>query len=130
MLMLGGHFILVTPANNWFGHGFYQFGPDLFYQVFNSDNGFCVKEMVVTELNSKEYKEICLNNLNKYNLDNLKYINPELLNEEDYKYICLRYINKAKYNIEHVNPKSFNKEEYKKICLESSKHKFLNNQDY
>ena len=37
---LGGHFVTITPANNQFGHGFYQFGPDLFYQALSPANGF------------------------------------------------------------------------------------------
>jgi 2-polyprenyl-3-methyl-5-hydroxy-6-metoxy-1,4-benzoquinol methylase len=31
MVKPGGHLLLTTPANNWFGHGFYQFSPELFY---------------------------------------------------------------------------------------------------
>jgi len=40
-----GHFISITPSNNNFGHGFYQFSPELFYRVLNHDNGFAVKLM-------------------------------------------------------------------------------------
>src|SRR6185369_5889372 len=45
MVKANGHFISVTPANNNFGHGFYQFSPELFYRVLNSENGFKVKSM-------------------------------------------------------------------------------------
>lgn len=45
MVIEGGHFITITPANNFLGHGFYQFSPELFYRVFSEDNGFSVKKM-------------------------------------------------------------------------------------
>lgn len=45
MTMTNGHFISITPSNNNFGHGFYQFSPELFYRVLNNDNGFAVKQM-------------------------------------------------------------------------------------
>jgi hypothetical protein len=48
MTKLGGHVCLFTPANNFFGHGFYQFSPELFYRIFNENNGFTVEKMVVT----------------------------------------------------------------------------------
>jgi SAM-dependent methyltransferase len=47
MLKPGGTFICQTAANNWFGHGFYQFSPELFYNVFSRDNGFAIEEMLV-----------------------------------------------------------------------------------
>ena len=42
---LGGHFLAITPANHFFGHGFYQFSPDLFYRVFTLENGFGIQQM-------------------------------------------------------------------------------------
>lgn len=45
LLRPGGHYIGITPCNNFFGHGFYQFSPELYYRVFSSDNGFSVKHM-------------------------------------------------------------------------------------
>ncbi len=40
MVRVGGHFLSITPMNNFVGHGFYQFSPELFFSVFNRDNGF------------------------------------------------------------------------------------------
>lgn len=40
-----GHFISITPSNNNFGHGFYQFSPELFYRVLSKDNGFNINSM-------------------------------------------------------------------------------------
>ena len=47
MVREGGRFITHTVANNWCGHGFYQFSPELFYNVLGEDNGFEVERMVV-----------------------------------------------------------------------------------
>lgn len=47
MLKTGGHFLGITPANNYFGHGFYQFSPELYYRIFSKENGFVVKTMLV-----------------------------------------------------------------------------------
>jgi len=49
MLRVGGHFIGVTPTNNFMGHGLYQFSPELFYIVFSPENGFCVERMILFE---------------------------------------------------------------------------------
>lgn len=47
MLKIGGHFLGITPANNYFGHGFYQFSPELYYCIFSKENGFKVCQMLV-----------------------------------------------------------------------------------
>jgi hypothetical protein len=49
MVKTGGHLILLTPANNYFGHGFYQFSPELFYRVLSRENGFEVVRMIGLE---------------------------------------------------------------------------------
>lgn len=35
-----GHVLIVSPANSYLGHGFYQFSPELFYRTFDAENGF------------------------------------------------------------------------------------------
>ena len=40
MVRVVGHFLAVTPANNFMGHGFYQFNPELYFGVLSRDNGF------------------------------------------------------------------------------------------
>jgi hypothetical protein len=47
MLEPGGHFIGITPANNFMGHGFYQFSPELFFRVFSAANGFEVRTVLL-----------------------------------------------------------------------------------
>jgi hypothetical protein len=40
MLEVNGHFLAATPANNFLGHGFYQFSPELYFRIFSAENGF------------------------------------------------------------------------------------------
>ncbi len=54
MLMVGGHYISITPCNNLMGHGFYQYSPELLYRVFSEQNGFKVKAMFVAPLDSTD----------------------------------------------------------------------------
>lgn len=49
MVEVGGHFIGITPANNWAGHGFYQFSPELFFRIFSQPNGFRIVRMIMFE---------------------------------------------------------------------------------
>ncbi len=49
MVTTGGHFLACTPCNNYFGHGFYQFSPELFFRIFSAKNGFQVERMVAVE---------------------------------------------------------------------------------
>lgn len=43
MVRQNGSLWLFTPCNNLFGHGFYQFSPDLFFQLLNEKNGFAIE---------------------------------------------------------------------------------------
>jgi len=43
----GGHFLVLTGVQNFLGHGFYQFSPELFFRVFSAENGFAVRKMVL-----------------------------------------------------------------------------------
>ncbi len=38
MVSVGGYFMSVTPTNNFSGHGFYQFSPELFFRIFGAGN--------------------------------------------------------------------------------------------
>jgi SAM-dependent methyltransferase len=49
LLRTGGFFISITPANNFMGHGFYQFSPELFFSVFTSTNGFKLIRLLICE---------------------------------------------------------------------------------
>jgi|WetSurMetagenome_2_1015567.scaffolds.fasta_scaffold14675_5 hypothetical protein len=49
MVKVGGHYLSITPANNWFGHGFYQFSPELYFSVFTRKNGFELTSVIAFE---------------------------------------------------------------------------------
>ncbi len=49
MVKCGGHFLAITPANNFLGHGFYQFSPELFFRVFSAPNGFKIEKALIFE---------------------------------------------------------------------------------
>ncbi|HUI83140.1 MAG TPA: hypothetical protein VL240_02905 [Candidatus Binatia bacterium] len=49
MVAIGGSFLVITPANNFMGHGFYQFSPELFYRMLSAANGFTVENMILCE---------------------------------------------------------------------------------
>jgi hypothetical protein len=40
MTAVDGHFVSVTCGNNYFGHGLYQFSPELFFSLLSEKNGF------------------------------------------------------------------------------------------
>lgn len=46
---VGGHLILGTPANNFCGHGFYQFSPELWFRLFSAGQGFELRRLVAVE---------------------------------------------------------------------------------
>lgn len=46
---VGGHFISISVANNFFGHGFFQLSPEFFFRVLAPSNGFEVRSLVVCE---------------------------------------------------------------------------------
>ena len=49
MIAVGGHFISLAPANNYLGHGFYQFSPELFFRVLSPANGFQIEHCIAVE---------------------------------------------------------------------------------
>ncbi len=49
MICVGGHYLGITPANNFMGHGFYQFSPELYFRVFCPANGFVTEHMFIFE---------------------------------------------------------------------------------
>jgi SAM-dependent methyltransferase len=49
MTRVGGRVFMSTPANNFFGHGFYQFSPELMFRVFAPENGFEIRTVQILE---------------------------------------------------------------------------------
>jgi len=58
MVRVGGHFLGMSPANNWFGHGFYQLSPEFFFRVFSRQNGFEMVCALVCELGGEDWFEV------------------------------------------------------------------------
>ncbi|TAN38285.1 MAG: hypothetical protein EPN23_03050 [Verrucomicrobia bacterium] len=51
MVRIGGRLFLDQGINNWCGHGFYQFSPELFFRVFCAENGYELERVVVHSVN-------------------------------------------------------------------------------
>lgn len=49
MVRPGGHFLGIGPTNNFMGHGFYQFSPELYFRTFSPQNGFRVVTLLLFE---------------------------------------------------------------------------------
>lgn len=49
MVRPGGFFVSCTPSNNYNGHGFYQFSPELFFRIFEEGNGFRIRLLALAE---------------------------------------------------------------------------------
>jgi hypothetical protein len=50
MVRQGGHFVEITAANNFMGHGFWQLSPEAMYSVFCAENGFRVRAVLLVEM--------------------------------------------------------------------------------
>lgn len=53
MIKPGGHYLGSSPTNNYMGHGFYQFSPELYFRVFCRSNGFRVERIVLHDWREK-----------------------------------------------------------------------------
>jgi hypothetical protein len=49
MTKVGGTIFASTVSNNLFGHGFYQFSPELIFRVFTAENGFQLGKVLALE---------------------------------------------------------------------------------
>ena len=49
MVRLGGHYLAISPSNNFMGHGFYQFSPEFFFEAFSEKNGFRIEQVILFE---------------------------------------------------------------------------------
>jgi hypothetical protein len=48
-----GQIIHVLPANNFCGHGFWQFSPELFFSLYSAPNGYRETEVFIADLTNK-----------------------------------------------------------------------------
>ena len=54
----GGRFVSVTIPNNWCGHGFYQFSPELFFRALGPENGFSLVEMYFADVEGTAFYRV------------------------------------------------------------------------
>jgi hypothetical protein len=50
MVSIGGHFMQLTVANNFMGHGFWQLSPELVYRAFTPENGYRIRAVLLHEV--------------------------------------------------------------------------------
>ena len=50
MCKINGIIIHISPTNNFCGHGFYQFSPNLFHSIYNEENGFDKTEIILCKV--------------------------------------------------------------------------------
>jgi hypothetical protein len=51
LLKPGGQIIHISPANNYCGHGFWQFSPELFFSLYSEENGYKDTEVFLADMN-------------------------------------------------------------------------------
>ena len=56
LVKTGGHFMCSSPANQWLGHGFYQFSPELYFRVLSPENGFEIVRVFLAEFSDRDGK--------------------------------------------------------------------------
>ena len=56
MVEIGGHLAIITGGNNFLGHGFYQFSPELFYRTLSAENGYAVKRLIAAEVGGRWFE--------------------------------------------------------------------------
>src|SRR5207248_1444799 len=50
MVAVGGHFTQVNAANNFMGHGFWQFSPEMIFRAFSPANGYEIVVVLLHEV--------------------------------------------------------------------------------
>ncbi|MCY7374811.1 MAG: hypothetical protein LH472_02415 [Pyrinomonadaceae bacterium] len=56
MVAVSGHLGIIAGGNNFLGHGFYQFSPELFYRTLSAENGFRVVRMIAAEVGGRWFE--------------------------------------------------------------------------
>jgi hypothetical protein len=55
----GGQILHVLPANNFCGHGFWQFSPELFFSLYSTSNGYAETQVFMADLsNTKQWFQV------------------------------------------------------------------------
>ena len=51
----GGQIVHILPSNNYCGHGFWQFSPELFFSLYSKENGYRNTEIFLADLSDNKY---------------------------------------------------------------------------
>jgi hypothetical protein len=51
----GGQILHISPANNFCGHGFWQFSPELFFSLYSETNGYSETEVLLADLADERF---------------------------------------------------------------------------
>jgi len=51
----GGRIVHVSPGNNFCGHGFWQFSPELFFSLYSESNGYSETQVFLADLRSPRH---------------------------------------------------------------------------
>lgn len=49
----GGQILHCLPANNYCGHGFWQFSPELFFSLYSTENGYSETQVFIADLDDE-----------------------------------------------------------------------------
>src|SRR5579863_9930017 len=51
----GGQILHILPANNFCGHGFWQFSPELFFSLYSEGNGYRETQVFLADLSDERF---------------------------------------------------------------------------
>jgi len=103
---INGHIVHCLPANNNCGHGFWQFSPELFFNIYDNTNGFDETEIFLINLFDKK---------NWYKINKQKIGERLELNSKEPLYLL-------------VKTKKIGKNLYQNINQSDYEHQWLNDQ--
>lgn len=116
----GGQIIHILPGNNFCGHGFWQFSPELFFSLYHEKNGYVDTEVFL------------IDNVNPFNTTKLS--PPQngqrlLIERNDPVYIAVRTVLKNQsFSHEHVQQSDYvhlwNQTKGRKIFIDCGTHLF------
>ena len=72
LLALGGRVLHVLPANNFCGHGFYQFSPEYFNAIYAERNGYKLDLLAVSCVNSERLFAVDIRDGKRCNLRSIR----------------------------------------------------------
>jgi len=113
---IGGHIIHCLPANNNCGHGFWQFSPELFFNIYNKKNGFENTEIFLINLFDKK---------NWYKINKQKLGERLELNSSEPLYILIKTKKIGQNHFKNINQSDYEYQWSDVKNIEKNKKGFL-----